>query len=199
MVNEKDRCKVKCSYCGVIFESRSPNRKSCDEKECRLKALHERTSALNIYRKKYANSDKGKIAFKNLPSKRKKRRRELGREWGTNGRLIWKDAENIDLVKTILEKEGFINIKNLNEYHLNFPFDYYAEQGIQKFVFQITVRTHSKKTKQVSLAKLFGMEHLTLFIKQDLKYYILKSGSTPEIGEQDIENLKEVQYENCAN
>lgn len=184
---------IKCLYCKEMFESRSPSRKSCYAKECRLLSLHDREKKMKKYRAEYLKTEKGYKALSRLPIYKKARRARIQGYWGNNGVSIWKDAEHIDLIKTILEKEGFSNITNLNEFVKQSPFDYFAELDGNKYVFQVTVRTHSGKTKQHEMAKILGLTHLTLFIKQDLKYYIFKHGSNPSLAEQDIPNLREVE------
>jgi len=192
MVREEDRCKLKCKYCGEIFESRSPNRKTCYEKECRLRLLRDRNIKIDVSRKKYAESHKGKQASARLPYYRRYRRKSLQKLWGDTGRLVWHESESIDLIELILKNEGFSNVINLNSYFKHFVFDYYAEKNGERYVFQITTRTHTNKTKQHYLSELFGMRHLTIFIKHDLKHYVVKEGANPELAINDIKNIKEV-------
>lgn len=165
-----------CPYCHEKFKLTGSrhNKVVCNKKSCRLAYMRDRQQKMVLYRERYSKTERGVISNSNLGKRRRSRRRYISSVWGNNGRKIWKKSERYKLVSSILRREGFSKIINLNNLYPASPFDYTAEKDNKKYVFQVTVRTHSTKSRQGKLAQLLDLRFLTLFITQDLQYYITR-------------------------
>ena len=167
-----------CRYCGETFESSSPVRTYCYKRQC--EAL--RMLDLEVKKRQYH--------YKRNEVKRREWRQKIQDLWGRDGKNCWKKAE--ELAAKILEQEGYTNIVNLSKLSSQSPFDYFAIKDGKRYVFQITVRTHTMKPVAAKYADLFGLEYRTIFIKHDLTRYIIKAGSSPHLSLKDIDEAKEV-------
>jgi len=154
-----------CSYCGVTFVATTPNKKYCSP-ICLSK----------VYKQHYS----GDWSRQNAAEYR--RRASINKIWGITNpsywKKLWKLAEQQAVA--ILKAEGFDKIYPLSESFTYSPFDLKAE--IDHFICGIQVTTATQQPtffKRLRLANALGIEYYILFVKPNLRGYVLKNGKIP--------------------
>jgi hypothetical protein len=155
-----------CKYCGSAFTAGVPNQKFCSPQQCLSK----------FYKQTYTGD------WSKQNENEKARRALINDLWGIknphNWKKLWKPAEAIAC--SILQSEGFVNVKLLTEDYPYSPFDLRAEKNGNVYVIQVTTSTTQPGFyKRLKLAEVLKLDYYILFIRPDLKGYIIKDSTQP--------------------
>lgn len=154
-----------CAYCGIKFVATTPNKKYCSP-----------NCLSRVYKQHYS----GDWSRQNAAEYR--RRALINKIWGIRNPSYWKKLWRLaeQQAVTILRAEGFDKIYPLNEGFPYSPFDLKAEKDHFICGIQVTTATTQPTfSKRLRLAKALGLEYYILFIKPNLKGYVLKDGKLP--------------------
>jgi hypothetical protein len=149
-----------CKYCSSEFLAGIPNQKYCSPR-CLSK----------FYKQSYTGD------WSRQNENEKARRALINKLWGIKSpqdwKRLWKSAEAIAC--SILHSEGFANVNLLTQDYPGSPFDLRAEKNGDVCAIQVTTATTQPGFyKRLRLAEVLKLGYYVLYIRPDLKGYVIK-------------------------
>jgi hypothetical protein len=154
-----------CKYCGRTFIATTPNRKYCSP-YCLGKVYSQ------IYTGDWSRQKANQKAI----------RAYINTIWGIVNPLAWKTLWKLaeSIAPHILEREDFIDVKLLTTEFQYSPFDIITKRNDSLCVIQVTTATTQPGYyKSLRLAQEFRLVYYVLYVRPDLKAYILKNSQNP--------------------